>query len=294
MSETNGYWIVLVSAIAIVFGTGLYSSGFGLGTDTDSAAILRVLPEIADGHYVRSRTFGFPLYEIVASFAYGAWGLVGVNSLSIFFATGAASLLAVIPSRRQRNPMSAIILAGILLNPVFLANNSVLMETATGHFFFAMTLFFATSCFGNRLRGCLIGLTIANTLLLLTRPDYAIYSLPLYLVLTWSFRKDRDRLLSLISGGVISACLVLSAYWILNDGLHFISSGVLGDQPWLRRVVVGILAIDLHDRRPARRSCFALHADIVVARDGRHGIHEVAERKIPQDLLPRRSSYRRA
>ena len=78
LDKTYLLFVLLVFIIIVFRGVFL-----GLGEDPDSYEIIKNISSIVDGDYARSRTSGFPLYEIVVSFIAYFLGIVWANLFSL-------------------------------------------------------------------------------------------------------------------------------------------------------------------------------------------------------------------
>ena len=121
--------LLAFAIIALMLLVAVMGVGLGLAQDRDSAAILDRFPEILKFHYVPSRSWGNPLYEILAAYLDAVGGLVLVNLASAFFTlANALALYSII--RPDQNVRSLLAFAACVLNPLVLSNSSALMEFA--------------------------------------------------------------------------------------------------------------------------------------------------------------------
>jgi hypothetical protein len=119
--------VIAMAALAGFVCVGVYGSFLGWGTDRDSVRVVQFARSILDGHYLPSRSWGFPLHEVVSAVLYGVSGLLAVNLGSV-----AATSLGILAALRivhslapTRMALAALVMCG---SPLLLANASAAID----------------------------------------------------------------------------------------------------------------------------------------------------------------------
>ena len=216
------------AVIALMLLVAFMGVGLGLAQDRDSASIVKVLPDILKFHYVPSRSWGNPLYEIFsAAFLDAVGGLVSVNLASAFFTLiYALALYSII--RPNKNVRSLLTFAACVLNPLVLSNSSAHMETALYIAFGMLTLVCAIDYVRRQTIGALHGVLLTMGLMVLTRPISALFAITLTACLLVERRHEPASLRRIILGVGSTGAVVLGAYVLLNHGFEFLTAAIMG------------------------------------------------------------------
>jgi hypothetical protein len=231
---------MVVTAICLVLlaVAGSAGSGLGLAEREDSRNILDTFPTILSGHYQRSRTSGFPLYEFASAWIYHWFGLRAVNLASLIymlvFAVGIFRVIHLTIEDPLRQCFAAI---AVVLNPIILTNASAMMETSLYMALFAWSTVYL---FAARARDSdfhdLIPSQILAGLMVLTRPDSALNAIAavLSLLMDSELRDHRVRILVTSS---VCGLVSLAIFLVLNPHGGFLSADILLYNPIARRLL---------------------------------------------------------
>ena len=199
----------------------------GYGSDNDSWRVARAAAEIWETHsYVRSRTTGFPLFEIGVSpaVALGGWRLSNL----LVLLSGAACLAALVKLknlRELRHP--AAVAAGFALLPVFVKNATSTMDYIPA--LAALLWAYVAVLRGRSLAaGLLVGLSTG------LRPASVLFLLPC----GWFMYREHGRraALKMILGGIAWSVVCYSPA-LLTYGLS--TPGALVTVAVRERIVIG-------------------------------------------------------
>jgi predicted membrane protein len=218
--------MIALGIVLVMVAIGLAGIGLGLAQDRDSAMIVAHFPEILKFHYVPSRSWGDPLYDILAAFLDALGGQLLVNLASVGFALlyARAMYRIIHPERSARLTLA---FAAALLNPLVLSNSSALIETSL-YLCLAMTTVAAGLSYLARTRqGVPYGFLAAMGLMVLTRPDSALFAMTIAACLLWDRRAQPATMRAIALGTVVTGAIVLAIYILLNHGLGFLSTGVM-------------------------------------------------------------------
>jgi hypothetical protein len=211
-------------ALAVFTLVALPCCGLGWGTDRDSLRVVRAAQGILQGHYERSRSFGFPLHEAASALAYAAGGLTGAN-----LASALVTMLGILLALRLvgvvapgRVGVASVALCG---SPLLLTNASAAIDFGWS-FAAAMGVLLATR------RSAWAWLFVSVAALLLIRPDNVLFAAAVCLSLFGAGRRRGLRACVACAG----ACLVaMSVYLTLNKTQVFLT-GVSTSRPWDARL----------------------------------------------------------
>ena len=247
MTESSRRWLVLAPFLLAILFIGGHGIGLGLASHGDARAIFeRSIPAILAGGYAPSRSYGVPLYELVAAGLYrqGGIGLVGLYSLAL--ALGSLILFDGMLPASLDAARRAWLLAGFALSPLILINAATLFEW--------MQLVFLTLAIMVTVQGWLrqpsaagyAATALLAAALILTRPDTAIQlACILAAGIVQPGRTMRERAAiaaALFCGGLMALC----GYAALNGGLGFLHTNVLGGADFVHRAEhasVGVLIV---------------------------------------------------
>ena len=237
-------WPVLLLLALVIAGLGAHGVGLGLSSHSDSRAIVeKSIPAILHGSYAPSRSFGVPLYEVIAALVYGATGsLTAVNCYSLALAIASLFLFAGLLDRSLSVARRSLVLAGFALNPLVLINSSALIEWMQMTFLLVILLVNAKAWLDHRRTLHLLGYGLSSALLVLTRPDMAVMCLALLLALLWETRFDSRCAVQLVVANLVAGLVTATIFLVINHGIDFIAQGnVLSDDPLLRRFGVATI-----------------------------------------------------
>jgi hypothetical protein len=227
----------------LVFGVCVAGIHLGLSQDRDSESIYANFPKILNLHYVRSRSWGVPLYEITAALLDAAGGIVLVNTVSLLYTmVFVASIFYLV--RPDRNLRALLTFAAAVLNPFVLSNGSGPMETMLYLMLAMLSVVCAMRYLDSRSSLARLGIFLFMGLMVLARPDAAVFALALALSLLFELRRDRAALAVVALGTVLTGGVVLSIYLFLNHGFDFLfNSGVLQGGSFKRRLQIAMVSL---------------------------------------------------
>ncbi len=214
-----------VLALALFVAAGVHGSTLGWGTDRDSLRVIDSAQAILAGHYVRSRSFGFPLHEAACAVLFATGGLVAANLGSV-----AATVSGIWAARRLapegRREALVCVLCGC---PLLLANASSAIDFGWD---FAAGLALCVLAH-SRLRGvrCEIGYFAAALALLLLRPDNLLFLAAVTLALVVSGVPWRH-----VVAAAGAACVVAACVYLGLNGAGMLAHGVSTTRPFLARL----------------------------------------------------------
>ncbi|MCI0614255.1 hypothetical protein L0244_14810, partial [bacterium] len=113
-----GLWLIIILCV----------TRLGFGSDGDAWRVARATEKMwQSGEYVKSRTTGFPLFEImmVPLINYGSWYLSNIT-VAAFGLGFVAAILALYKRGFIQNPIGVLILTAF--HPVFVKNSSSTMD----------------------------------------------------------------------------------------------------------------------------------------------------------------------
>lgn len=229
--------VALVSFIAV----SLIGLRLGFGSHGDSRAIVeRSVPAILDGHYEPSRSLGNPLYEAVASLLYPLGGLTLLNTYSLFLSLASIAIF-IAHLRAQGSPITWAV-AGFIFNPLFLIEAASSTEWAQATFFFVAAIALAQRWLDSRQQWQLVLYGVAICALVLTRPDFWLACLALFVAVLWQLKLERRPSFIFTATNAAAALIALLVFVAINDGLSSLGGigEMSGETPLLRRMVVAI------------------------------------------------------
>lgn len=220
---------------------GLQSIGLGLAENTDSHATLLIIPKILSGQYEASRNWGAPFYEYLAAFTYDAWGLRTVNALSLLFTFGFLGFIYKLAKETARTPLNAaLLMLGAVANPLVLINSSIMLETMCALFWFSGALYFAVMHLKEHKASTLWLCATSTALLVLSRPDAALFALPLGVWLSLNTPQPLRTLGVFALFGLFDTAV----YLYVNAGFSFIVDNFAPSiDPLSRRLIKATLSI---------------------------------------------------
>jgi hypothetical protein len=229
MKSKRSQHIIAMAALAGFVWVGVYGSFLGWGTDRDSVRVIQSARSILDGHYLPSRSWGFPLHEVASAMLYGVGGLLAVNlgsvaatSLGILAALHIVRILA-----RTRLALAALLLCG---SPLLLANVSAAIDfgwdfaAGMGLLSAALSVQFATSAL------TLAAFFTATLAMLLLRPDNVLFAAAVTIALLGHGQQRARILAAALAAGLLAAAIYL---WL--NGVAHLLNGVSTTRPWLAR-----------------------------------------------------------
>jgi hypothetical protein len=195
------------------------------------------------GSYLPSRSFGVPLYELIAALLYRATGsLTAVNCYSLVLAIASLVLFAGLLDRSLSVARRSLALGGFALNPLVLINSSAVIEWMQMTLLLVILLASAKAWLDHRRTLHLFGYGFSSALLVLTRPDMAVMCLALLLALLWETRCDSRCAVQLVVANLVAGLATATIFVVINHGVDFIAQGnVLSDDPLLRRFGVATM-----------------------------------------------------
>ena len=223
-------WAVRTLPWMLLLVYGWIASHWGLSADADGELIWQAASHLRDtGEYVRSRTSGFPLYELLVASLQGlGLTLEHINGVSTCLAATTLWWVGGWVPDQPRWRMTFLRLM-LVLWPVFLISSGEAMETA-------LALMLAVALVRRVLQRPVLGVSHAllALMLVLSRLDAALLVMAIAAVAAW--RRDCSPWQACLwLGGTGLASL--AAYWTLNDGMGFLSGQMLGLDDPLRRLI---------------------------------------------------------
>jgi hypothetical protein len=237
-------WAVIVFLSVVVVAIGAHGVRLGLGHDLDSRAIFeRSVPAILQWSYVPGRSFGNPLYELVAAWLYAAGGIVLANSYSIVLALASLGIFHHL-LRGTDEWSRAFAMFGFCLSPVFLTNAYAFGEWMQT-FFFTLCLFWATARWLETTSYRDLTLYAAfSALLVLTRPDAAFICICVFVALLWQLNLHPRRSLELFVASAVAGAATVAIIVAINHGFGFLEGLAFDDNnTWLRSVFIASLGV---------------------------------------------------
>lgn len=232
-------WLLFVTLILIAVST--IGVPLGLASHGDSRAIFEIsVPAIQQGHYVPSRSYGNPLYELIATGLYLLGGLELVNSYSLALAFGSVAIFAHLLKGSPSGPWA---LAAFALNPLFLIHAVSPTEWSQATFALVSAIALLHSWLNEKNSRFLIAYAAVTASMLLTRPDFAAFSVALYAATVWQLKRERSATALLTVTTAIAWAFSLAVFALLNGGFGIFSNTVLDEAPLMRRMTIAILGV---------------------------------------------------
>ena len=237
-------YVLTAAVVALVIGIGYHGIDLGLSENTNSEAIYNTFGEILRFHYIPSRSWGVPLYEITGALLNTIGGMTLVNTASLLFTLVFVACVIFIV-RPDRDLRGLLALAAAVLNPLVLSNASSLFETSMYVMLAFLSLVCALWYIEYQRHRALLGVFLFMGLMVFARPDSAVFAIALAISLVLEQRKDRRTAFALICGTILTGAVVLLLYVWLNHGLGFLGADVLqGRGQRLQRAAISL--IDLY------------------------------------------------
>ena len=160
---------------------------YGFAQDDDGYRVVHNGMQWAQQGYVRSRTWGFPAYEVVIYPILSHFGTCAAKLYSMLFCIGNGVLFFLIARRVSGGNLSLVLPAGLgfVILPVTIISGNSILETSQGLFFALWGLWFFVRYFETRRKRNLYWLAFFLGLATATRPDYLIFSAAAGGVLLW-------------------------------------------------------------------------------------------------------------
>jgi len=234
--------LLTAAIIALVIGVCVVGIHLGLSQDRDSDSIYATFPKILNLHYVRSRSWGVPLYEITAALLDAAGGIVLVNTASLLYTMVFVAVIFYVV-RPDRNLRALLTFAAAVLNPFVLSNGSGPMETMLYLMLAMLSVVCALRYLDSRSSLARLGIFLFMGLMVLARPDAAVFAIALAICLLFELRRDRPALTAIAIGTAFTGGVVLSIYFFLNHGFDFLNSGVLQGASFKRRLQIAMVGL---------------------------------------------------
>ncbi len=225
----------VLGVFACVAAPGLY---MGFGNLSDSEAIYYVYESILAGNYVPSRSFGFPLYEYIAAHILSTGGLSAVNVYSFimtfFFVIGTYHLF-------KSSRHLTLWLSAVALHPIVVINATILMEISQSLALLVFVFIVAAKIDERETPGLNALLFVLNTLMLLTRIDWAFFSVAIAVALALKSGAGWKRRARGIAVMGASLLLTVVLYGLINGGMvaffNPLVSSVVISEPLSRKVL---------------------------------------------------------
>jgi hypothetical protein len=229
----------IVLVLLVVTGYAALGIRSGTSVDTDSRRLEATFRGILEGHYVPSRTSGFPAYEFVGAVVWSAGGRTGVMLLSLLL-TLAALVLLVRPTGARRTWLGLGSWLCVAVSPTILTNSSAVMETSLLLLALALLSWLLSLDWMATRRG--LGMAFALGLLLTTtRPDAVLVCVATIGALAASGLPARAR--ARISGALAAGGLVGLLTVVLVTARFPFRSDILLVESTARRLTRGLVGI---------------------------------------------------
>jgi len=219
---------------------GIYGINLGLGEDPDSEQIHLISESVVNGDIVASRYFGSPFYEIPASYLIQIFSISTANIFTLI--TSLISLCVVY--FLIRNSMNYhLIFPTIVLSPLFLINNSIIMETSQGILFFLFTILFTKKYIKSEKYKYLIAAFIFVYCAIMTRPDYVILGCGIFLVIFLNKMQNKRELFKLYILLLVGILACYHSYQSIYSEIDIFSVSTGGDSLFRKmlRAIAGIM-----------------------------------------------------
>lgn len=228
---------LIVIALLVWATVGVYSATLGLALDEDSATIVVAAEEMGEQrHYVRSRTVGFPFYEIPVGFFIRQAGVLGGNIYSMVFACAA---LVILWRLTEGVALRGVVFASVVISPLVLLNTSVVMETMQGLCMGLASVLFASRYVDQGKYRDLVLSSIFAYIAVLTRFDYAFLAAATFFAIFLS--RGKKAAVPLVTAFGIAAVAAIATYLLLNEGLEHLSRSMLLHDPIPRRIIRAVV-----------------------------------------------------
>lgn len=218
---------------------GIYGINLGLGEDPDSEQIHLISESVVNGHIVGSRNFGFPFYEIPASYLIQKFSIITANVFTLI--TSLISLCLVYFLLRN-SPNFHIIFPSIVLSPLFLINNSVIMDTSLGILFYLCAIFFSRNYIISKNYKYLIAVFIFSYCAIMTRPDYIILGCGIFIVFFLHKINNKKELFLLCILLLIGILACFHSYKLIYPEIDIFSLSTGGDS-FIRKIIRAVAGI---------------------------------------------------
>lgn len=228
--DTSLRYMIVAGAVAALL--ALINFPFGFAEDPDAYLVFQNALEFPEEGYERSRTWGFPSYEILVYPMIHYLGVSYAKLYSLVFYVLASMVLFSTLQRLGADPLRSFLgaLCFVVL-PTSIVNSNTVMDTSQGIFFAILGLYFYVRFHASR-RNMDFFLTVAALgLATSTRPDYVLLSASVALTILIF---DKASLRNVVLGTAVWAMFALLPFAIYGD--VFLSSSVVLEDPLTRKL----------------------------------------------------------
>ncbi len=201
------------------------------------------IPAILSGTYVPSRSYGNPLYEFIAAFIYNDGGYVLVNCFSVVLSMLSLLLFDTLLSPNISKLRRALAIGAIAFSPMFLSQSSAFTEWMLAVFLMLCLIVSVRQWIDCRTLSALACYGLFSSLMVLTRPDWAVVCFGLCLATLWQIGFVWRDSLRLLGVSLLAGAMTLAVFLTINHGAGFLQQGVSGVASWSRRIVVAIVGM---------------------------------------------------
>jgi hypothetical protein len=216
---------------------------YGIAVDPDGHRIVERAMQFPEEGYQRSRTWGFPLYDLIV---YPVIYYLGVFYAklysSVFYILASVALFATLKELTARPFYSFLGALCFMLLPVSIVNASAVMETSQGIFFAILGLYFYVRFHARHRNIDFYLMALSLGLATSTRPDYVLLSAAVALAV---LKFDRTRFGILAVGSAVWLVAAFLPFLIYGRDMYFGSSVVRSDglSQQILRAILGAVAL---------------------------------------------------
>jgi hypothetical protein len=225
----------LTTIIAAFFlALGLYGAQLGWATDRDSLRVIDAARAILQGHYQRSRSFGFPLHEAASAVCYAVGGLRAVNLGTLAVTLAGLVVVATVIARYAASRIELGMIA-LAFSPLLLTNATAAIDFGWD-FAAGMVLLLAALNLQRAgpkpLPRHLAAYAAATLALILLRPDNGLFAAAVTLALMLPPTKLRWP----VAAVALAAATGAASLYILLNGPGMFATAVTTARPWPARL----------------------------------------------------------
>jgi hypothetical protein len=241
-NKYNKYMIFSVLSLLIITASlVLINFNYGFSQDPDSYSVVshaRQLPEIG---YIRSRTWGFPLYELIIYPLIAYLGITAGKAYSFVFCLANVYIFYKICLMETNENLGLSFFAslGFAVLPVSITSGNVILETSQGMFFALYSLLFFFRFLKDKQKKEVYISFILAGLATATRPDYIIFSACLGIVVIIKKELSYSHLIKLI---LLYIFFSVTPYFLVYGNLYTSLSVVIQDSI-IRKIIRAILGV---------------------------------------------------
>lgn len=234
-----GHYIIVILAAIIL---GSLNFAYGFAEDHDGAFVVEKALRLSDEGYEVSRTWGFPLYDLVVYPIIDLFGVFYAKLYSLVFYAATSALFLLTLRQLTPDPLKAFLgaLCFVVL-PVSIISGNTVLETSQGMFFAVLGLYSYVRYSKSQDKKYWYLMAIALGAAVSTRPDYVILSSAIGLT-TLMF--NRPKLKDFALGALVWTMFAFLPF-LIYDQIPFRQDVVIQD-PLLRklaRTLFGYLAL---------------------------------------------------